>query len=156
MASASPVFDKMNLKDQGEIVVLNAPDSFESELARLEGVIVKRSLKGVRQVSFTLAFVTRDAEVEALARSLPPLVDGDGLLWFAYPKASSKRYTSELKRDDGWKAFGAAGFETVRMIAIDEDWTAKRLRRAEFIKVMKRPTAYALSKTGKALTKKKR
>ncbi len=156
MASASPVFDKMNLKDQSEIVVLNAPDTFESELARLKGVAVKRSLKGVTQISFALAFVTRDAEVEALARSLPQLVEGDGLVWFAYPKGSSKRYKSELTGDAGWRAFGAAGFETVRMIAIDEDWTAKRLRRATFIKTMKRPAEYAMSKAGKALTKKKR
>jgi hypothetical protein len=31
------VFDKLQLNDQKDIVVLNAPKSFESELARLKG-----------------------------------------------------------------------------------------------------------------------
>ena len=42
-----------------------------------------------------------------------------------------------------------AGFEPVRMIAIDEDWTAKRLRKAEYIKTMNRPAEWAMSKQGK-------
>jgi hypothetical protein len=32
----------------------------------------------------------------------------------------------------------AAGFDTVRAIAIDEDWSALRFRRTEFIKSTKR------------------
>src|SRR6185503_9426099 len=49
------VFDKLQLKDQKEIVVLNAPTSFEPELARLKGVTVKRSLTGVKDILFSLA-----------------------------------------------------------------------------------------------------
>ena len=64
-------------------------------------------------------------------------------------RARPRRYTCEINRDTGWNALGAAGFETVRMVAIDEDWTAKRLRRAEFIKAMKRDASYAMSKAGK-------
>ena len=33
-----PVFQKLNLKDQTEIVVLNAPASFEPELAGLRAI----------------------------------------------------------------------------------------------------------------------
>jgi len=52
-------------------------------------------------------------------------------------------------RDSGWNVLGAAGFEGVRMVAIDEDWSALRFRRAEFIKTMKRDSKYAMSKAGK-------
>jgi hypothetical protein len=52
------VFAKMNLKDQSEILVLNAPDSFEPEVSRLRGVKVRRGLSGVSQIAFALAFVT--------------------------------------------------------------------------------------------------
>ena len=31
----------------------------------------------------------------------------------------------------------AAGFETVRAVAIDEDWTGLRFRRSEFVKARK-------------------
>jgi hypothetical protein len=145
----SLVFAKMNLKDQSEIVVLNAPESFERELARLRGVKILRALKGASPVTFALAFVTRQADVDALAPQLAKATEGDAIVWFAYPKGTSKKYTCEINRDTGWNALGAAGFETVRMVAIDEDWTAKRLRRAEFIKAMKRDASYAMSKVGK-------
>lgn len=39
-----------------------------------------------------------------------------------------------LNRDDGWDELKKAGFDTVRAVAIDEDWSALRFRRVEFIK----------------------
>ena len=36
--------------------------------------------------------------------------------------------------DSGWPVLGAAGFEPVRMVAIDADWSALRFRRVEHIK----------------------
>ena len=44
---------------------------------------------------------------------------------------------------------GEAGFEPVRMVAIDEDWSALRFRRAEFIKNMTRPEEYRYSEAAK-------
>ena len=41
---------------------------------------------------------------------------------------------------------GDAGFEPVRMVAIDEDWSALRFRRVEFIKTMNRPEDVRLTK----------
>lgn len=148
------VFEKLQLKDQKEIVVLNAPKSFESETARLKGVTVKRSLTGVKDILFSLAFVTTQDEADEAIKGVTSRVTGDAGVWFAYPKGSSKRYTSTINRDNGWAKLGAAGFEAVRMIAIDEDWSAVRFRRAEFIKSMKRDAAWAMSKEGKAKAKK--
>lgn len=65
-------------------------------------------------------------------------MEGDGVLWFAYPKGTSKRYKCDFNRDNGWEILGQYGFEPVRMIAIDEYWSALRFRRAEYIKTMKR------------------
>ena len=78
------VWGKLNLKDQKEIVVVNAPPSFQPEIEALDGVTVKRTP------------------------------------------------------------------EPVRLVAIDEDWSAKRFRRAEFIKTMTRPEEWRFSKAGKA------
>ena len=144
------VFEKLQLKDQKHIVVLNAPKSFEPELSRLQGVRVHRATKGLKEIPFALAFVTTQEEVDTAVRSLTPLAKGDVAVWFAYPKGSSKRYKSTINRDSGWQGLGAAGFEGVRMIAIDEDWSALRFRRAEFIKSMKRREERAMSKAGKA------
>ena len=59
---------------------------------------------------------------------------GDATVWFAYPTGTSKKYKCDFNRDTGWNALQAEGFDTVRAVAIDEDWTALRFRRKEFIK----------------------
>ena len=148
-------FDKLNLKDQKVIVVVNAPGSFEKELAGLHGVTVKRSADGAAPIDFSLAFVTKQDEVDSLAKSVVSKAKGDAVVWFAYPKGSSKKYKCEFNRDKGWAALGKQGFEPVRMVAIDEDWSALRFRRVEFIKTMTRGPEQRLTSAGKARPPKK-
>ena len=128
------LFEKLNLKDHREILVVNAPLSFESELAALAGVTVLRDLAKAKVVRFVLAFATAQAEVDRLAKLLSAKAEGDALLWFAYPKGTSKMYKCDFNRDTGWSVLKSAGFDTVRAVAIDEDWSALRFRRVEFIK----------------------
>jgi len=132
------IFDKLNIKDNQEILVINAPNSFEKELHRLRRVTVLRDVAETKSLSFALAFVTKRAELDRLSRKLAARAVGDALLWFAYPKATSKRYACEFNRDDGWDVLRESGFDSVRQVAIDDDWSAIRFRRVKFIK---RPTA---------------
>ena len=143
------VWGKLNLKDQEEIVVVNAPSSFERDLKALEGVAVKRKPADPKQIVFFLAFVTTRQEVAALAKTVASKTVPDAVVWFAYPKSTSKKYTSEISRDAGNEALGEAGFEPVRMVAIDEDWTGKRFRRVAFIKNLTRDPRALVSKEGK-------
>ena len=145
----SSVFAKLNLKDQKQIAVLGAPGSFGSELAALKDVEVLRDLKKAKEVGFSLAFVTTQGQVDTLAPAIARKAEGDAVVWFAYPKGSSKKYRSEISRDHGWDALGQEGFEPVRMVAIDEDWSALRFRRAAFIKNMKRAQEHRLTERGK-------
>lgn len=146
----STVFAKLNFKEHKQVVVLNSPDSFESELAALKGVEIIRDLRKAKEVMFSLAFVTTQEQVNALAPAIARKAGGDAIVWFAYPKGTSKKYKSQIDRDSGWNMLGHEGFEPVRMVAIDEDWSAKRFRRAGFIKNMTRPKEYRLTERGKA------
>lgn len=146
------LFHKLNLKDQKEIVVIQAPASFEAELAALTGVMVRRQWAEVTAVTFCLVFAIRQAEVDEAAGQVARLAQGDAVVWFAYPKASSKNYRCEFNRDTGWAKLGEAGFEGVRQVALDADWSAIRFRRAEFIRSLRRAPERALSATGKART----
>jgi hypothetical protein len=128
------VFQKLNLKAQREIAVFNIPASFEPELARLDGVTILRDPKKFAAVQFALAFATQQAELDRLSRLLAANLAGDALLWFAYPKGTSKRYACEFNRDTGWQIIRDAGFDSVRQVAIDEDWSALRFRRVEYIR----------------------
>jgi hypothetical protein len=148
----SALFRKLNLGAIDRIVVVDAPAAFEPELARLEGVAVARKVPRAGAIAFALVFATRLAEVEAAVAALAPRMPGDPILWFAYPKATSKRHRCEFYRDTGWAALGAAGFEGVRQVAIDEDWSALRFRRVEHVKSLQRDPSRALSETGKART----
>jgi|SRR5271157_1130687 len=146
-------FEKLNLKSQSKILILNPPASFEPELTTLHGVTVLRNLQDLDNIGFSLAFVTTQQQVDALAKAIAKRAKGDAAVWFAYPKGTSKRYKSEINRDTGWQALGELGFEPVRAVAIDEDWSAVRFRRVEFIKTMTRAKEHRMTTKGKARLK---
>lgn len=144
----NPIFKKLNYKDQKEIVVINAPSSFETEMDEMKSeAAVKTKIAGLKNISFALAFAIRQQDVDNTAKLFAPLIQGDCVLWFAYPKGTSKKYKCEFNRDNGWAVLGNLGFEPVRMVAIDEDWSALRFRKTDHIKSMTRSSA--ISETGK-------
>jgi hypothetical protein len=130
-------FSKLKVKGHDEILVLNSPPSFETELAGLKGVVVHYSPAKMKRISFLLAFVTSASDIEKVAPVVAAKAEGDPMIWVAYPKKTSKKYRSTIDRDSGWDALSAVGFRGVAMIAIDDDWSAKRVRRLEYVK----PTA---------------
>lgn len=150
------LFKKLNFKEQKTIVVLNNPQSFEIELAEMarETKIVK-NIKDVKEIVFILCFVTTQKEVDKLAVEISSKLIGDAILWMCYPKGTSKKYSCDFNRDTGWETLGKINLETVRMIAIDEDWSALRFRKADFIKTITRRESYALTKTAKSKTTQK-
>jgi len=143
------VFEKMNLKGHDEILVLNAPASFETEIGELDGVRVRRRMPKGGPVTFALVFAVEQADVDSAAAALARLTQGDAIVWFAYPKGTSRRYRCSFNRDTGWRVLGENGFEPVRQVAVDEDWSALRFRRAEFIKSMTRSPERVLSDRGR-------
>lgn len=136
----NPIFAKLNYKEPlGSIVVLNAPESFEKEMREMEKLAaVLTSLPAKGEVSFVLSFVTKQNEVDTLAEKIVARLTADGVVWFAYPKGTSKKYKCEFNRDSGWAMLGKNNFEPVRMVAVDEDWSALRFRRVDQIKTMTR------------------
>ena len=145
----TPLFNKLNLGSHRDILVVDPPDSFEPELAALTGVTIRRDPSRLTEIPFALAFVKTFAEVEAAAKWLPGAA-GDAVIWFAYPKGTSRRYRCEFNRDTGWAAVTAVGFDSVRQVAIDDDWSALRFRRTEYIKSPNRAGSRGSSSAGKA------
>lgn len=146
----TPLFKKLNFTNQASIAVLNAPDSFDPELQAMRPFTRVHTDAGAH-AEFILGFAHTQAEVDALAAEVATQTAGDAVVWIAYPKASSKRYTCDFNRDTGWAVLGQLGFEPVRQVAIDEDWSALRFRRVAFIKTMTR--SFAMSEAGKARAK---
>jgi hypothetical protein len=150
----SALFKKMNLGTQPIIHVMNAPDSMNAELALLKDRDVRRTLTKKDRTTFAVAFATTQATLDKVSATLSAAAEGDAVIWIAYPKQTSRNYTCEFNRDSGWTVLGGAGFETVRMVAIDEDWSALRFRRTEFVKKITRNAAIAVSAEGKKRARK--
>ncbi len=141
------IFKKLNLKDQKTLVVLNAPDSFSTHYQDLDPdvkIVTQVADEGIR---FLIHVVTQQHEIEDSINQLASLLDGDAIIWYCYPKKSSKNYTTDISRDNGWDAMGRHGLEPVRQVAIDEDWSALRFRKVDYIKKMTR--SFAMTEEGK-------
>lgn len=149
----TPLFKKLNLGTSDTILVLNAPDSFETELSQLVGIKVLRKATAEVKTPFAIGFATKQAECDRISKTLADATEADSIIWIAYPKGSSKKYKCEFNRDTGWTVLGEAGFEPVRQVAIDEDWSALRFRRTELIKSLTRSNTMAISSEGKRRTK---
>jgi hypothetical protein len=144
------VFAKLNLKDHKQIVVLDSPSSFESELAVLEGVEVIRDLKRVNQVTFSLEFVTTPEQIDASHPSLPLRRKATPSYGSLIPKVPRKDTSRRSTGTSAGMCLAMKVLSLFRMVAIDEDWSAKRFRRARFIKNMTRPKNCRLTERRKA------
>ena len=145
------VFAKLNLKDQREILVVDAPESFEAPLSELSAVAVWRKASELKRIGFAIAFAMTQKQVDTAARAIVKKAIDDAVIWIAYPKGTSKKYTCEFNRDNGWAVLGELGYEPVRQVAIDADWSALRFRRVDHIRSMTR--TFAMTEQGKAKAK---
>lgn len=116
----------------------------------MEGLTkVQTALGGEEGTEFVLAFIRSQAEIAQVAQSIASRLEGDTLFWMAYPKKSSKKYDTDISRDEGWEPLGQYQLEPVRQVAIDKDWSALRFRKVAFIKRLKRDQKRLLSEEGK-------
>jgi hypothetical protein len=151
----TPTFKKLNFKDQPILLVLNAPDSFGPEVAAMSAhAQVHTQADELAHVGFALVFVTQQAQIDQAIANLGPKLEGDAVLWFCYPKGTSKKYRCDFNRDTGWASLGSYDLEGVRQVAIDEDWSALRFRKVQYIKSLTRRQSMSLSAEGQKRTAK--
>lgn len=150
MTEAAPVLKKLNFKDQGQpVLVINAPKSYDDIKAAFEGEVHQQA--ELEKYDFVQVFGISNQELQSHAKNAVSYVSEDGLLWLCYPKKSSKTYKgSDCSRDTVTGMLSEEGFEPVRQIAIDEDWSALRFRKPEKIKKMVR--TFAVTEVGKKRT----
>lgn len=135
----TPLFKKLNFKQQKEILILKYPPEFEGEMKAMEEyTTIQTDINEAKHIHFALVFVKTQSEIEGIAPAILRMIKDDGVIWFAYPKGTSKKYKVEINRDKGWEILAKLGLRGIRSIAINEDWSAVRFRRVEFIKAMTR------------------
>lgn len=126
---------KLNYKGQARIAVINSDNDFENYLnavipeTRIDTVIDPRF-----PYSFIILFVKKSSEVTLLSQVAIHNLIADGILWFCYPKKTSKNIKTDLSRENGWKSLYDSGFYGVRMVSVDDTWSAIRFRNIKYIK----------------------
>jgi hypothetical protein len=147
------ILTKLQYKAQDPVLLLQSPPEFAAvakewkALAALHTMIDKKST-----YAFAMAFVQSPADVKKHVTPLLSCLGDDAMLWMAYPKKTSKKYSAGINRDEGWDLLGKHGYETVRAVAIDEDWSGLRFRKTVNIPSLTRRQGMALSKEGKVKT----
>lgn len=132
------------------IFVVNPPQEFDlfgAELSKETTVI--RGLAGNAAPALILTFLGSQQELQALVPQVMSHCSQETILWFAYPKLSSRTYRSDLTRDRGWESLGVLGFEPVRQVALDENWSALRFKHVQTIRKLSRKESMALSNEAK-------
>ncbi len=144
---------KLQYKLQSLVLITHAPDTFAEVMKAFAATadVHTEPRKGTCY-AFVIHFVQKPADVHKAAKMISSSLEADGVLWIAYPKKTSKKYKAEITRDDGWQSLGDHGFEPVSQVSIDDDWSALRFRKVDFIKTMTRRAEMTLSKEGKQKT----
>ncbi len=120
--SDKPVAERLQVKGERRLAVLNAPTLVDERI----GVLDRRCETGAADVVLIFAGDRRQLEAD-----LPGVLDiapGGAIIWIAYPKLTSK-LAGDLNRDLIHGLVGQWGLDTVSQIAIDDDWSAMRMKR---------------------------
>ena len=115
------IIKKLKFKDSG--IVLHAPIEIEKAFVQ-HGF--QTSLGNGKNTN-TLVFINNNKEyVDFLNKELKK-IEPDSVLWFAYPKGTSKIKT-DINRDTIRSTGETFGITTVTAVSIDNTWSALRFR----------------------------
>ena len=130
MAGKTPA-EKMRLKGGMTAALLRVPEGVHGRLGIPDDVTVvdDPAQAGPAGTGFLLDFATTQAEAEERLRAIAPFIGERTLAWLAYPKGS-KAAGRDLNRDTIWAFARSIGLTLVTNVAIDETWSALRVRRA--------------------------
>jgi len=139
MKEMEHLLKKLNYKDQDRICIINSNKGFIEEIKKIRpGVRIDEEIDPKYLYNFFFIFVKNTDELKETAPRSIHNLSADGILWFAYPRKNSKKYNSDLSRDTGWGLVIYHGFEPVRQVSVNEDWSALRFRDQRFIKRKKK------------------
>jgi hypothetical protein len=116
---------KLFIRENYTVLLLNAPNGYANSLGPLPAG-AKVVTKSAKPVDLIQIFATKKADmIDRLGKAKPRLKE-NGLLWATYPKAG--QMDTDLKREVIWECGEAVGMHTVAAIAVDDVWSALRLK----------------------------
>lgn len=124
-ASEKTVAQKMFLKPGMTIAVLGAPTDYRDLMGLPRGCEIVDSLAvGADAVH---VFARNRAELEAAWRRIAKHLTPSMAFWVSFPKGTAVK-NNDLTRDVGWDTITAAGWDGVRIVAVDAYWSSLMLK----------------------------
>ena len=126
---SADVARKLLIRPGSRVLVIEAPDGYLDTLSPLPaGAALAASGEGPFDVVQLFAR-TRAALDAGIAQAIAKAGD-DGILWISYPKLASAG-ASDLSRQAVRDALSGTGWDTVTQVAVDDTWSALRIRPTE-------------------------
>lgn len=123
--SGTPLVQKLGIKAGHRLLLLGAPEDFDTTLGPLpEGVTVRRAARGTADV--VLLFTTKRALLEARIDALGATVFPDGAIWVAWPKQASKLPT-DMTEHVVREVCLPRGLVDNKVCAFDDIWSGLRV-----------------------------
>ncbi|OYW74664.1 MAG: hypothetical protein B7Z27_09100 [Sphingobacteriia bacterium 32-37-4] len=130
--SNQTLLEKLQLKDEKNLLIQGLPSSVEKQFAKLTYAKNITPLLRSKKVDFALVFALSEQQLKNLLKEVIPALHNESKLWIAYPKKTSK-IASDLNRDCSWECLTAQNFECVRQVALDHVWSAMRFKKTDQI-----------------------
>jgi len=121
---AREVLRKLRFTSGDPFSLVNAPCYLQERLAEAAGEV---HFELQDQSPFTVLVVRDREDFEKWFEGTINRAKPDSLFWLVYPKGTGQ-FASDINRDSLWKAMEPLGYRPVSMIAVDEDWSAMRVR----------------------------
>jgi hypothetical protein len=125
--SQKPVAQRLVIKENYKVLLVNEPKGYRSMLGRLPANVAVLTEPTSKPVDLIQVFVTSKKELEDKLAKLKSVLNPKGLLWVTYPKGTSKVKT-DINRDIIREFAQTIGLQAVAMVSIDETWAALRLK----------------------------
>ncbi len=119
------VAQKLFVRDKYTVLLVNPPPGYKDALGPLPAG-AKVVTKSTAPVDLIQVFARNKAEMTKLLAGAKPLLKDGGLLWATYPKAG--QMDTDLKREVVWECAEQVGMHAVSQIAVDDVWSALRLK----------------------------
>jgi hypothetical protein len=120
--SDKPVTERLQVKGGRRLAILGASAALERAIGAGE------MRAGLAEADIVILFAPDRARLDADLPAVLAKASPTAILWVAYPKLTSS-LAADLSRDAIRALAPEHGLDTVSQIAIDDDWSALRLKR---------------------------
>ena len=122
------ILDKLNLKNEKNVLIQGLPSSIEKQFNKLSFAKNLTPLLRSRKIEFALIFAVSEHQLNGILDDILPALKDDSKLWVAYPKIASK-ISTDLNRESSWNKLTSIGYEGSEQVSLDHVWQTVNFRK---------------------------